>query len=211
MTDLHLRNLLNRLAESDDKSAFTIFFNEYYSRLIQFAMLFVHSYSLAEDVVSEVLIRLVRRRKELCNIQNFKGYLFQSVKHEALNQLKQYKRQRDVLKPLEDEKDHFLPDLVDPCEQLLEKELRAIVFKIVNELPPKRRMVYKLVKDEGMRYRDVAELLEISERTVEEHLKIAVRSLREGVTAYFAEKRQKADFPFLKLANAILLLLVISL
>lgn len=200
--DLHIRNALLQIAENDDKKAFSYFFNRYYTRLVQFALLFVPSHNLAEDVVSEVMIRLLRKRKELHTITNFQGYLFQAVKNEAINQLKVYNRHSANSKPIENEKDHFLPDLVDPCEKLLEKELREIVSKIVEGLPPKRRMVYKLIKDEGLRYKQVGELLDISERTVEEHLKIAVKELRAGVQKYFRE-RQPLKISYSRLADAV--------
>lgn len=197
--DLYVRNLLSRIAESDDKAAFTCLFNLYYNRLVQFAMVFVASHSLAEDVVSEVLIRLLRKRKELNSIQNFPAYLFQSVKNEGLNQLKLQKKER-LFMPLDDEDDVFFPDLTDPHEWMVEKELRGIVTTIVEKLPPKRRMVYKMIKDEGMKYKDVAELLEISERTVEVHLKIAIRELREAVTKHFQEKSQQ-EVSYLKVSR----------
>lgn len=197
--DLYVRNLLSRIAESDDKAAFTCLFNLYYNRLVQFAMVFVASHSLAEDVVSEVLIRLLRKRKELNSIQNFPAYLFQSVKNEGLNQLKLQKKER-LFMPLDDEDDVFFPDLTDPHEWMVEKELRGIVTTIVEKLPPKRRMVYKMIKDEGMKYKDVAELLEISERTVEVHLKIAIRELREAVTKHFMEKSQQ-EVSYLKVSR----------
>jgi RNA polymerase sigma-70 factor (ECF subfamily) len=195
--DLYIRNLLTRIADSDDKTAFTGLFNRYYNRLVQFAMLFVSSHSLAEDVVSEVLIRLLRKRKELASIENFQGYLFQSVKNEALNQLKLQKKEQ-LFKPIDYEEDIFLPDLADPHEWMVEKELREIVTAIVEKLPPKRRMVYKMIKDEGMRYKDVSALLEISERTVEVHLKIAIGELREAVTKHFLEKQSSKEISYLK-------------
>lgn len=161
---------------------------------------------MAEDVVSEVLIRLLRKRRTLVTIKNFQGYLFQAVKNEALNQLKLHKRYSYHTMPAEHEKDHFLPDVIDPCEKLLEKELRERITVIVEALPPKRRMVYKLVKDEGLRYKEVGELLNISERTVEEHIKIAVRELRQGVTQYLDEQQQQAvPMPFMKIANVLVL------
>lgn len=207
--DLYIRNLLQSIAEHDDKRAFTIFFDRYYTRLIRFALLYVPVYSQAEDVVSEVLVRLVRRRRELVKIDNFQGYLFRAVKHEALNQIKVQRRQSPAGYRVEDISDYFQPDVVDPCEQLLEKELRSIISRIVEALPPKRQMVYKLVKDEGLRQKEVAALLDISERTVEEHLKLAVRELRGGVRQYFAERRVEDKGTYMRVMRGVLTLLMI--
>jgi RNA polymerase sigma-70 factor (ECF subfamily) len=194
--ELYITNLLVQIAESDDKGAFTALFNRYYDRLVQFAMLFVPVHSLAEDVVSEVMIRLLRKRRELVSIGNFRAYLFTAVKNEALNQLKLIRKER-LFKPVDNEKDIFLPDNSDPHAYLVEKELSEMIAGVIERLPPKRRMVYRLVKDEGLRYREVSELLDISERTVEVHLKIAIRELRQAVANHLLEK-PKTGFNYLK-------------
>lgn len=207
--DLYTRNLLHSMAEHDDKRAFTVFFDRYYTRLIRFALLYVPSYSQAEDVVSEVMVRLIRRREELPQIENFHGYLFRAVKHEALNQLKAQQRHAPAHYRVEDVGDYFQPNVIDPCEQLLEKELRAIVSRIIEALPPRRQMVYKLVKDEGMRQKAVAGLLNISERTVEEHLKLAVRELREGIALYFTEHRIDNKKVYLRVLRTVLAVVMV--
>jgi RNA polymerase sigma-70 factor (ECF subfamily) len=194
--ELYITNLLVQIAESDDKDAFTALFNRYYDRLVQFAMLFVPVHSLAEDVVSEVMIRLLRKRRELASIGNFQAYLFTAVKNEALNQLKLIRKER-LFKPIDNEKDIFLPDISDPHEYMVEKELSEMIAGVIERLPPKRRMVYRLVKDEGLRYKEVSELLDISERTVEVHLKIAIRELRQAVANHLTEK-PKTGFNYLK-------------
>lgn len=202
--NLHLRNLLRRIAETDDKEAFALFFTQYYPRMLQFARLFVHSHIQAEDVVSEVLIRLLRRRRELYIIENFQGYLFQAVKNEALNQLKVSKKQQSHIQAIDNENDYLVPAMDDPCRQLIENELQTKVLQVVESLPPRRKMVYKLVKEEGMRYKEVADLLSISERTVEEHLKIAIRELREAITGYLQDKEQKPNISFMTLLKTLL-------
>lgn len=73
---------------------------------------------------------------------------------------------------------------MDPHETLMTDELSGQINKVIEKLPPKRQQVYRLIKDDGLRYRDVARLMEISERTVEVHLKIAVRELRYAITVY---------------------------
>lgn len=179
--------LLQHLALIDDQKAFTLFFNSYYDRLIRFAKLLVADRSIAEDTVSEVLIRLLGKREQLFFIENFEGYLFLAVKNEALNHLKSVKVKRMI--SFQDTSQQTLSDRMDPHEKLIGHELRHCVYEVIERLPPKRKMVYKLVKDEGLRYKDVAGIMAISQRTVEVHLKIAVSEVRNAVVRHFSEAK----------------------
>lgn len=176
---------LKRTAKSDPQKAFTLFYKNYYGKLLRFAMTFFHNRTLAEDAVSEVLIRLLRKRNDLFFIENFEGYLYQYVKNEALNNIKLNRTK--VGASIEESSHEILPDLMDPHQRLVEHELRYCVSTLIESLPPKRKMVYRLIKDEGMRYKDVAGIMDISERTVEVHLKIAVQDLRLAVSNHFNE------------------------
>jgi RNA polymerase sigma-70 factor (family 1) len=181
MTRSEVIFLLRATALRDDREAFRLFFQYYYTRLVRFALLFDSNRSGAEDTVSEVMVRMFRRRKELFLLENFEPYLFRAVKNEALNKLRSQKAflsfNHGVLTA-------NVQDRIDPHETLMGAELYGQINKLIDRLPPKRQQVYRLIKDDGMCYRDVAKLMDISERTVEVHLKIAVRELRFAITGY---------------------------
>lgn len=202
--DKNIKAQLIKMSEKDDKQAFSFFFNYYYVKLLRFAHLFVPSIHQAEDVVSEVLIRLLKKRKELFKIENFEGYLFLAVKNEALNNIKLSKRNNNLVS-IENENDCFSSDFVDPYTKLVEEELRNLIYCTIEKLPPKRRMVYKLIKDEGLKYKEVAELLDISERTVEVHLKIAVKELRETIKTYLEDKQPQSSMQIMQMIQILLL------
>lgn len=182
----HIKNLLARIGR-DDREAFNQFFALYYNRLIQFAQLYVNGQEEAEDIVSDVLVQLLRKRKELHKIDRFESYLFLSVKNTALNFIKKEKRFYDYCAAEVD--GVFLPSRVsEPFELLLEEELRQLVFRVVEKFPNQRKMVYKLIKDEGLKYQEVADLLEVSIKTVEAHLGLAVKQVREAVENYLTDQ-----------------------
>ena len=85
--------------------------------------------------------------------------------------------------------DFLTSDFTDPYEVYVAHELSELTFKTIERLPPKRKLTYKFIKDDGLSYKEVAELLEISERTVEVHLKLAVRELRNVVKEYLKGKK----------------------
>jgi len=196
--------LFERIAK-DDKKAFEIFFKMYHLRMIRFGLLFVNKYADAEDVVSEVLINLLNKRDKLSGIHNFNSYLFRAVKNQSLNFLKKASTRATL--DFDDIPEDMLTDnYVDPFEKVLSKELRETVTNIVELLPPKRKMVYLMVKDEGLKINEVADLLEISEKTVKKHLELAMRNLREGVESFFFFL--KANTPIFKRRNFIFSMLL---
>jgi RNA polymerase sigma-70 factor (family 1) len=184
----HVIVLLRNTATSDDTEAFRLFFNHYHERLVRFAQLFVSSRCRAQDAVSEVMIRMFRIRRHLFSMENFEAYLFQSVRNEAFNELKSQQHAAAHRQQMHLQKLH---DRIDPHETLMADELHARVNEIIASLPPRRQKVYRLVKDEGLRLKEVARLMDISERTVEVHLKIAVRELRCAIMMYLEETEMK--------------------
>ena len=79
---------------------------------------------------------------------------------------------------------------------MINDDLGQLLNGALEKLPPKRGLVFKMVKDENMSYKQVAEILEISERTVEVHLKLAIQDLRKLLSNYYDEHER--DFPVSK-------------
>ena len=190
MDDNYLSHILQRIAIHDDQKAFSEFFDCYHSRLIKFASLYVPNYDQAEEIVSEVLIKLLKKRKTLHEIEKFEGYLFTMIKNQSLNYIKQNKKNINHLS-IENAEDFFSTERIDPYEKYLESELRDLLNKAIELLPPKRQMVFKLIKDEGMSQKEVADLMDISVRTVEVHLKLGVKDVRKIIKDYFVESQKE--------------------
>lgn len=175
-------SLFKRISEGD-KKAFDIFFESYYLKLVQFAQIFVESEQHAEDIVSEVLTNILINRKRIFVLENFDAYLYSSVKNKALSLAKKRKVADDYSKHLSNTQQGKF-SFVDPHDLLEEKEFKNLLVNVINGLPPKRKMVFQLIREEGFTYCQVAELLDISDRTVEVHLKLAVKSLRKKIKEY---------------------------
>ncbi len=160
-----------------------MFFQHYHSRLLRIAFMFVSSPQVAEDVVSEVLIKLLKNRKETFNKSNFIGYLYQSIKNQCFDQLKKNNKQPTVDINYNDA-DYFVQDTATPHSVLVHREFELLIVESVEGMPPKRKMVFKLIKDDGLSYKEVAGLLDISERTVEVHLRLAIAHLKAVIDKY---------------------------
>src|SRR5690554_679502 len=164
-----------------DKTAFDAFFEYYYPKLIQFARIYINNQQQAEDVVADVLTNLLIHRERVFSLDHFEAYLYSSIKNKALSSLK---RRHNTETSLDVEHQFLQISTSDPYQLLEQKEFNEFVIQIIENLPTKRKMVFQMIREEGLSYREVAELLDISERTVEVHLKLAVKDLRENIALY---------------------------
>jgi len=177
-----LNELLFQIAELDEKQAFSMFFRLYHEKMLLLARIFVSSPQIAEDIVSDVLIKLLRNRRKTFRKKNFLGFLYTCIKNQSLDYLRKNKRHRHV--KLDDQVDFLIQHPGDPCRQLMGKEFEEIIFDCVESLPPRRKLVYKMVKDDKLSYKQVGALLDISVRTVEVQLRLAVKHLKITIDDY---------------------------
>jgi RNA polymerase sigma-70 factor (ECF subfamily) len=203
--------LLYRISVDSDKAAFSELFRRYHSKLVSFATCFLPNYEEAEDMVSEVFIKLLENRAQLRDIENFEGYLYYSVKNQCLNQLKKNKRQNKIFTPL-DLQDCKTGEYTQPLAQLLTSELRDKIAECVDRLPQKRRLVYKMIKDDGLKIKEVSKLLDIAEKTVKKHLELAVRDLRTEIATYITDQSSNPKIiPIsLKAGSLVILVMLVS-
>jgi RNA polymerase sigma-70 factor (ECF subfamily) len=187
MDPIKLNYLLRKIVEKKDERAFSTFFDHYNTRLIKLALLFVPRFDQAEEVVSDVFFSLLRKREALLGIHHFEGYLFKMVKNKALNHLKNNKNKFSGNQLIDDVQDYLSPEINDPEKSMINDDLGKLLYKVIEQLPTKRGLVFKMVKEENMTYKQVGELLEISERTVEVHLKLAIKDLRKALSHYYHE------------------------
>lgn len=195
MDPIKLRHLLTRIANSNDERAFSAFFDHYHSRLMHLAMLFITQYDQAEEVVSEVFLKLLSMKEKLMEIERFEGYMFMMVKNNALNHLKSMKKSKDDIM-IDDIKDHLTADFLNADKKLINDDLRLALNQAIQKLPRKRRLVFMMIKDDGMSYREVAGILDLSERTIEVHLKLAIQDLRAILKDFY--EAGKNDIPISK-------------
>lgn len=163
--------------QRDERKIFSELFELYFVRLKNFALSFVKNQALAEEVVMDVYMKLWERRSKLDTIDNLTTYLFVAVRNTCHNYLrKENKRQFDSLDQVQVELkcyDH-LPD-----DNLLSNEMLQQLNTAVEALPPKCKIIFKLLREEGLSRKDTAKVLNISANTVDNQLAIAIRKIGE--------------------------------
>lgn len=177
-----IRELFQGISE-DDRSAFNELFLSHYDRLQGFAMQFLKQEEDSEEVISELFIKIWLRRRVLTDIQNPEVYLYVAVKNACLNLLKKLGRQ--TMLHFDDLKEEELTAIIaeTPHDLLEYKQLHAELDHAVAALPEQRRLIFKLVKEDGLKCREVAEILGISLRTVESQVYKAVKTLAGHLSA----------------------------
>ncbi|MFC3197540.1 RNA polymerase sigma-70 factor [Parapedobacter deserti] len=168
-----------------EKQAFDQLYLLHFDNLKQFAQQYVKREEAADELVSELFVQVWLRKGSLHEINNPTRYLYQSVKNACLTYLKRENRHARV--PIDEVDQASLQTAViaNP-EQLLEyKELLSLLEEAVDLMPHQRQTVFRMVKEDRLKCREVAELLGLSVRTVENQVYRAVKQLNEVVERYF--------------------------
>jgi RNA polymerase sigma-70 factor (family 1) len=180
MTAESIKYLQSRIARFDDQEAYKELFTSLYSALLLFAKSMVKSKESAEELVSDVFIRIWEKRRDLEKIANLKVYLYVSIRNAALNYLSSQKR--NPTNPLDEFHAEFTSIYFDPEQLLITADMLALIKKAIDQLPPKCKIIFKLVKEDGLKYKEVAEILNLSVKTVENQVAIALQKLGNTVS-----------------------------
>lgn len=169
--------LLDRVRQ-DDRHAFNELFSRYYTRLCVLADTFVKNKEDAEEVVLDVFFTIWKLRKSLI-INNMQAYLYTSVKYASMACVRKRRLQLRITE-----------DVINTSDKATEdayaiKELIEHIDQAVDQLPMRCKQVFIMNRFHGMRYKEIAEALGISEKTVEHHLARGVQYVRNFIREYY--------------------------
>ncbi len=172
---------IREISQSDSQVAFESLYLTYFERLLRFIILYVHSLSEAEEIVSDTFLVLWNNRKALPEITNFDSYLYAIARHKAISH---YRIQHMTKVDLNDKTvDFFIHTETTPEEELISKETKQRLNDAINALPYKCKMTFKLVREDKLKYKEVAAILDISVKTVEAHLATAIKKIRKFLSS----------------------------
>ncbi|WP_418696205.1 RNA polymerase sigma-70 factor [Bacteroides sp.] len=172
----HIHYLLDRLALDDSETAFKAIYLAYYQKIIRYVQMFVKSREIREELVSDIFVSLWENRKKMPEVQSFDAYLFTIAKFKVFNYIRDTRK--DTLMNWEElTLDLFYHTTTTPEDECITKETIQAVNKSIEELPSKTKMVFKLIREDGMKYKDVAAHLGVSINTVETQMKVAVKRI----------------------------------
>ncbi|WP_052346755.1 RNA polymerase sigma-70 factor [Hymenobacter swuensis] len=179
-------NLLQRMATADDRQAFGLFFTRYHAPLVTFALQYVKARELAEEVVSDVFLKLWNKRETLPAIQSITSYLYVAVKNQALNYRLRVENQPTLA--LDDVITEHPVDIMTPERTLLTQELQADITRAVNSLPPQCQAIFRLVREDGLKYKEVADIMGLAPKTVDVQMGIAIKKISVALRQHLADQ-----------------------
>lgn len=171
--------LIRAIAIYNCERSFREFFNIFYPELFETSVYYVKNNLIAEEIVSELFVKLWLKRESLPAIKNIRAYLFVSTKRLSLNYLRQKRLPQLYLNDIDTE---LCVNLRNPEDQMLSEEELLKIKNAIENLPEKCRLVFLLVKEKGLKYKEVASALDISEKMVEKHISTALKKLRKELT-----------------------------
>lgn len=191
----NIQNLLNRVSEKGDELAFKHLFDNYADGLLRFSFSILNNKELAEETVSDVYFRIWVHREKIAGIENFKAYIYTSARNIALNYLDKGKREKVIL--LEDIHVPLLINDICPETELITTELKEAIGRAIDHLPGRCKLIYSLAKIDQLKYKEIAQILNISVKTIDHQLTIAIKKIGDEIRQYLGEQDSSDKFSVL--------------
>lgn len=175
------KDLVEKISNGNEQ-AFQKLFIEYYTALVNFAYSYLKSKSKAESVVQEVFADFWEERESLDPSKNIETYLFQAVKFKSYDVLKHKKvvnKYRSALKYKKIVETDQKSENDGPNKKLIEE-----VQKAIKSLPDRAKRVFVLHRKEGLTYKEIAYVMDISKKTVESQMSRALKLLRNKLDEF---------------------------
>lgn len=162
-----------------DEAAFIRLYEAHYAELVRYATKFLDSQTRAQDAVQEVFLRLWKRKEHLDTTTHTRALLYKAVRNLSLNTIRNEQRRQALLEDMD-----YPESPPDPDVETSSEILKSYVRNWIAELPARRREAFELSRFEGFRYAEIANVMGISTKTVENHIVLALQFLRKKMDTY---------------------------
>ena len=173
-------NIQFEIAVKRNQQVYRQLYLDWHKPLIQFSTTITGSAESSEEIFSDVFMKIWNMRDALLNVENLKVYLYKAIKNASLNYVAKARRVSFV------DIDH-LPEpegTNTPEKAMLIQELKSKLAAAVASLPPKCGLVFRLIKEENLSYKQASEILGISVNTIEGHMTTAMKKLSDAMKNY---------------------------
>jgi len=167
-----------------DIAAYRFLFDHHFADLCNFLLIYLHSKELAEEIALEIFTYIWEKRETLQIKVTFKSFLFASAKNKAISH---YRKEHKTVFTSLDTGEYMMPDISGAQQFMENNELREIIDEAIGKLPGKSRQIYQLAWEENLSHKEIAQQLGITPKTVENHVGIALRKLRESLNPYYQQ------------------------
>ncbi|MBK3519969.1 RNA polymerase sigma-70 factor [Carboxylicivirga marina] len=177
-------NFLIKELKKGNKDAFEFVFKQYYSSLCLYAAKYTSDDSGAEDIVSSFFLNFYKKRQILQINTSLRAYLYQSIRNLCLNHLRDIKKQATLINQEDRAHLHAFECNETVYETLIGKEVEQKITEALEQLPEQCRIIFEMSRFKGMKYKEIAEVLDLSVNTIETQMSRALKKLREDLKEY---------------------------
>lgn len=180
-------NLIRRI-QSGDKQAFEEFYRLYFEKLCRFINQYIRNPAVCEELIQDLFVKIWLHKDQLDSKGKVRSYLYKSARNRALDYLKHQEVKQKYLnqRKIEKERERAF-ELSDPEKNSFHLYGRCsdsdkwihLIQEAIDQLPERRRMIFTLSRDEGLTYNEIAEVLDISVKTVETQIGRSLKTLRK--------------------------------
>lgn len=172
--------LLQQLKNSNEQ-ALTELFERYYEPLCRFVIVFLPNQAIVEELTANIFIKLWNQRKTIQIHTGLKSYLYQAAKNQALT----YLRKKHIVISSDDGEMNFGgEEEYSPESFFIESELRSEFKKAFKKIPPRAKLAFKLHRFDGLKYTDIAAIMDISVSAVEKNIGKALKILHRELIVF---------------------------
>lgn len=171
------RYLIKKLNEGNI-SAFNELFKIYSGKVFNFTRFFTLSTEEAEEITQEVFITVWENREKIDAEMSFSAYIFGIAKHKIFNLIRKKYYYNQYLEKSKNNNE------INGEDEILNHELQKLINECIESLPPKRKEIFKLSREEGLTYKEIAKKLNISENTVDVQIRKSLKQLQEVLKNY---------------------------
>lgn len=179
--------LLTKLAAGDEYS-FELIYKRYITEITSFLVKYLKSNQLANDVAQEVFLKIWENRSHMSQVKSFKGYIYITARNQAINILRSTSRSSSLMSEI---LVHYQREYNATENAMLDYDYQQFLQRSIEALPPRSREVFRLCRDQGKSYEEVAEILGISTNSVKSHMVLSMKRLKASV-----EKEMGISFAF---------------
>lgn len=172
---LHNESAILSLISEGDELAFRLIYDHYSDKLYSYTLRITSNEELSEEIVMDAFVKIWCNREELNKINHFDSYLFRIVRNQAFSEIKRRAHEASIIAKLSLSNSEYQ----DCTENTVSyNEYSRLLSQAINQLPPQQKLVYSMSRDEGLKYDEIADQLNLSKNTVKAHLKKALSALR---------------------------------
>lgn len=180
--------------KAGDEESFKLIMNKWYSKLFNFANGYLKDEETAREVVQDVFLQLWDKRNKLTEDTNLNAYLFSLTRNRSIDVIRrerlmlQFRTDKQAEYSALTESFHALSDPI--LDHIFASELQTEIDQIINSLPEQCRKVFLLSRNNGLKNREISEVLDLSQKTVESHISKALKTLRTALEKKFPNSIQ---------------------